>query len=137
MGIVTFTLLSNESFLNEQKARLSVAIAARLCLGLSHLREHKFRHSFRGTLNQFCDCGCEIKATAPFCLHCYQFSTERITFLKKIKSIDTSMLNQSDSNLTKTFLFGGLRKHITINKLIINATTDLLLDTIRFDVPLF
>ena len=38
-------------------------------LGLSHLREHKFKHSFQNTLNPFCDCGCEIETTAHFPLH--------------------------------------------------------------------
>ena len=38
-------------------------------LGLSHLREHKFKHSFQDTLNPFCDCGCEIETTAHFPLH--------------------------------------------------------------------
>ena len=45
-------------------------------LGLSHLREHKFKHSFQDTLNLFCDCGCEIETTAHFPLHCTQFYTE-------------------------------------------------------------
>ena len=26
-------------------------------LGLSHLREHEFKHSFQDTLNPLCDCG--------------------------------------------------------------------------------
>ena len=31
-------------------------------LGPSHIREHKFKHSFQDTLNP--DCGCEIETTA-------------------------------------------------------------------------
>ena len=38
------------------------------------------------------------------------------------------MLSQSDSNLTKTFLFGDPR-----NTLVINASIDFVLDTKRFD----
>ena len=44
----------------------------RLCLGLSHLREHKLRHSFQDTLNPFCSCGLDVETnthfffTAPF-----------------------------------------------------------------------
>ena len=33
-------------------------------LGPSHLREHKFNHSFQDTLNLFCDFCCEIERTA-------------------------------------------------------------------------
>ena len=101
----------------------------RLRLDLSHLREHKFKHSFQNTLNPFCDYGCEIKITTNFLLHCPQFSTERSTLLNKIKSINTSMLSQSDSNLTKTFLFGDPRN----NTLVINASIDFVLDTKRFN----
>lgn len=61
-------------------------------LGLSHLREHKIKHTFQDTLNSICDFDCKIKTTDHL-LHRLQFSTERSTFLNKIKSIDTSMLN--------------------------------------------
>ena len=39
-------------------------------LGLSLLREHKFKHSFQDALNPFCNCGYEIETTAHFPLHC-------------------------------------------------------------------
>ena len=55
-------------------------------LGLSHLREHKFKYSFQDTLNPFCDCGCEIETTAHFPLHCPQFYTERNTLSTKSKA---------------------------------------------------
>ena len=45
-------------------------------LGLSHLQEHKFKHSLQDTLNPFCDCGCEIETTAHFPLYYPQFYTE-------------------------------------------------------------
>ena len=59
----------------------------RLGLGLSHFREHKFKHSFQDTLNPFCDCGCEIETTAHNPLHCPQFSTERNTLSTKSKAL--------------------------------------------------
>ena len=46
-------------------------------------------------------------------------------------------LNQSDSNRTKTLLFGDPRNNTTINTLIINPTIDFVLETKRFHVPLF
>ena len=33
----------------------------RLRLGLSHLRDHKFKHCFQDTLNPLCDCGNDTK----------------------------------------------------------------------------
>ena len=46
------------------------------------------------------------------------------------------MLNQRDLKLTKALLFGDPRNNITIDTLIMN-TTDFILDTRRFGVPLF
>ena len=61
--------------------------------GLNHLWEHKFKHSFKDTVNPFCDCVCEIETKAHFHLHCPQFYTEPNTLLSKIEGIDTSLLN--------------------------------------------
>ena len=55
--------------------------------GLSHLREHKFKHSFQDTLNPFCDCGCEIEKTAHFHLHCPSFILSETTFSAKSKAL--------------------------------------------------
>ena len=91
----------------------------RLRLGLSHLREHKFKGSFQDTLNPFCDYGCEIETTAHFPHHCLQFYTERNTLLNKIKRSDTSILNQNNSNFTKKLVFGDPLNSATINTLIL------------------
>ena len=45
-------------------------------LGLSHLREQEFKHSFQDTLNRFCEFVCEIETRANSPLHCSQFYTE-------------------------------------------------------------
>ena len=39
---------------------LGIKLLRRLCLGLSHLHEHKFRHCFKDTLNPLCECGKDI-----------------------------------------------------------------------------
>lgn len=41
----------------------------RLMLGLVHLCEHRFKHSFHDMLNLFSDCGSESKATIHYLLH--------------------------------------------------------------------
>ena len=109
----------------------------RLQLDLSHLREHKFKHSFQDILNPFCDCSCQIETTVDFLYPCLQFSIEKSTLLNKIKSTDTCMLDQSDSNLNKSLVFGGPHDNTTINTLIINAIIGSVLNTKRFDMPLF
>ena len=47
-----------------------VKLLTRLRLGLSHLREHKFKHDFQYTLNPVCSCGNNIETLAHFLLHC-------------------------------------------------------------------
>ena len=56
-------------------------------LGLSHLQEQMFKHSFQDTLNPFCDCGCEIETTVHFPLYCLQFYTERNSLSTNSKAL--------------------------------------------------
>ena len=42
----------------------------RLRLGLSHLREHKFKHSFQNTLNPFCSRSLDVETNTHFLLYC-------------------------------------------------------------------
>ena len=83
----------------------------RLRLGLSHLREHKFKHSFQDTINPLCSCGLDIESTEHFLLHCPQFVNERRTLLSTIGNINYNLLKNTDSNLTQTLLFG--KRHLT------------------------
>ena len=83
-----------------------IKIPSRLRLGLSHLREHKFKHSFQDSLNPFCSCGkVEVEASSHYLLHCSNYSEERLALLNTIKSIDTHILQQSDSKFTSVLLF--------------------------------
>ena len=53
--------------------RTEICLVTRLRPGLSHLREHKFKHSFWDTLNLLCICGNESEFRERFLLHCPQF----------------------------------------------------------------
>ena len=77
-----------------------------LRLGLSHLREHKFKYSFQDSLNPICSCGNDIETSAHYLLHCPNFSNERSTFLNIIGSIDRNILTRSDPTVTETLLYG-------------------------------
>ena len=79
----------------------------RLRLGLSHLRERKFKHSFQDSLNPICSCGNDIETSGHFLLHCPNFSNERSAFLNIIGSIDKNILTRSDSQVTETLLYGN------------------------------
>ena len=46
-------------------------LLTRLRLGLSHLREHNFRHNFNDTIDPFCLCGTNsVETNEHFLLHC-------------------------------------------------------------------
>ena len=84
-----------------------VKLLSRLRLGLSHLREHKFKHSFQDSLNPFCSCGkVEVETSSHYLLYCSNYSEERLALLNAIKNIGISILQQSDSKFTSVLLFG-------------------------------
>ena len=77
-------------------------LLTRLRLGLSHLREHKFKHGFQDSLNPICSCGNDIETLAHFLLDCPHYSHERSTFLNTTRKI----FEKNDLQITETFLYG-------------------------------
>ena len=55
-------------------------------LGLSHPRDHKFKHGFQDCLNSLCSDGIEVGTIAHCLLHCLNNLHERKTLLDNIKS---------------------------------------------------
>ena len=49
----------------------------RLRLGLSHLREHKSKHTFQDSINPLCSCSLDAESTIHYFLHCLLFTIER------------------------------------------------------------
>ena len=72
-----------------------IRLLTRLRLGLSHFREHKFKHSFKDSPNPLCFCGNEIETSTHYLLYCPTYTNERMTLLNKIKSINCSILKFS------------------------------------------
>ena len=59
-----------------------IKLLTRLRVGLSHLREHKFRQNFQDFLDPFCNCSQHVEITIHFFLHCSNYSNQRkILFL--------------------------------------------------------
>ena len=109
----------------------------RLRLGLSHLREHKFKHNFQNTINPICDCGLDIETTAHFLLRCQIYDHSRSTLFAKLRLLDHSILDLNTDKLSRVLLFGNSDYDIKTNALIINYTTEYIVETKRFDGPLF
>ena len=102
-----------------------IKLLSRLRLGLSHLREHKFKHSFQDSLNPFCFCGKgEVETSSHYLLYCSHYSNERLALLNAIKNIDMSILQQSDSKFTSVLLFGDTSFDNNKNTFILDATKD-------------
>ena len=64
----------------------------RLRLGLSHLRKHKFKHSFQDTIIFLCNGGQNIESSTIFFLPYLFFIIERRTLPSTISSLDSIRL---------------------------------------------
>ena len=110
-----------------------IRLLTRLRLGVSHLPEHKFKHSFQDCLNTLCFCRNEIETSTHYLLHCPTYTNERMTLLKKIKSINCSVLEFSDADVTKMILFWDNTLSDSCNTLILYSTIDYIISTKTFD----
>ena len=114
-----------------------IKLVTRLRLGLSHLREHKFKQSFQDTLNPLCSCGLGIETSSHYFLHCPLFHAERSTLLNNINENDSTIFNKSDSVVTWILLYGNESFKDEVKLLVLNPTVDFVLATNRFDEPLY
>ena len=110
-----------------------IRLLTRFCLGLNHLCEHKFKHSFQDCLNPLCFCGNEIETSTHYLLHCPTYTNKRMTLLNKIKSINCSILKFTDTVVTKILLPRDNTLSDSCNTLILNLTIDYIIFTTRFD----
>ena len=114
-----------------------IKILSRVRLGLSHLRQHKFKHSFQDTLNPICNCGQDIETPCHYLLSCPNYDVERNALLNNIRQIAPNILNYNDSQLTQILLFGDTSFNSETNTSILNTTIDYFLSTKRFSNPIF
>ena len=115
---------------------IGIKLITRLSLGLIHLREHRFKHNFLDCLNPICCCGKDIETTVHYLYYYPTFSDKQSIFLSNIRSIDENILSGDDSQISEALLFSISSFNNTKNTSILNATTDYILLTKRFDVPL-
>ena len=108
-------------------------LLTRLRLGLSHLREHKFKLNFQDYLNLISLCGNEIENSAYYLLHCPTYTNERLTPMNKIRSINCSILESSDAAVTKILLFGDNTLSNSSNNFILNSTIEYMISTQKFE----
>ena len=109
----------------------------RLRLGLSHLRDHKFKHGFLDSLNPICSCGFDIETACHFLLRCPNFINERSPLLSNVSRLTKDQLPSCDTSVIKLFLYGDDSLDLLTNTLILNASFDFILSSRKFDGPLF
>ena len=83
-----------------------IKLLTRLRAGLSHLREHKFMHSFQDTLNLICNCGKDIENASHYLLHCPDYLQERKTLLNTINCFVPNIFYFNNDHLTDILLYG-------------------------------
>ena len=76
------------------------------------------------TLNPLYSCGLDIEMTSHYFLHCPLLHAEQSTPLNNINEIDSTILNKSESVVTRILLYGDESFKDEVNFLIFNATID-------------
>ena len=110
---------------------------SRLQLGLSHLRDHKFKYSFQDCLNPIFSCNIEVETTAHYLLHCLDYLHQRETRLENIKSVPPNILKQNYLFISNVLLFVDTSLDGSLNTIILNATINYIISTKRFNDSIF
>ena len=105
-------------------------------LGFNHLCYYKCKHGFLDTVYTFCRCSPATENTVHYFLHCPNISTARNTFFNEITIVDGSIIDQDDIKISQTFLYGKPTYSVN-DKLILNESIKYILETKRFDGPIF
>ena len=67
---------------------MGIKLVTRLCLGLSHLQEHKFKHSFQDTLNPLCNSVMDVESSTHFLLQWPSYINETCTLMSNLNRIN-------------------------------------------------
>ena len=113
---------------------ISIELITRLRLGFSHLREHKFKHSFQDTLNPLCSCSTEAESTSHYFPRCHFFDALRPTLMNDFRNNDSDLPVLIDENLRNNLLYSNDDK---TNQVILMHVIRYIKDSQRFDEPLF
>ena len=82
---------------------LGIKLLTRLCLGFSHLREHKFNHNFQDTINLLCSNSLESKSTTHFFLRFQNLKNLRKCLMNELIKIDSCILTLDEKSFQICF----------------------------------
>ena len=96
----------SSNFIFNSHSPNGITLITTLRLGLSHLREHKFRYNILDTLNPVCSCGDDIENTIHYLLHCPNYLDERRIFKGNLleKTFMVKMISKSQNCSYLAFL---------------------------------
>ena len=114
-----------------------IKLLTRLRLGVSHLREHKFRRNFADILNPLCPCSIKPETTMHFFLRCHFCNVIRASLMSDLLNIDSSLSTENDEKLLDILLYGNSKLNTVTNQNILICTLKLIKDSYRFDNSLF
>ena len=104
-------------------------------IGIKYLT--RLRIDFLDAVDPLCSCSTAFENTVHYFLHCPNFSTAQNTFLNEIAIVDRSIIDQDEIKIIQTFLYGNPTYSVNDNKLILDASIKYILETKRFDGPIF
>ena len=103
---------------------LGIKLLPRLRVGLSYLKEPKFKNDFQNFMDPLWSCGNNIQSTIYLFLHCTNLTFQRQKFLNEIHSIDSDILAQKETSIIKSLSFGKQKKGIIKNTIGFILSTD-------------
>ena len=103
---------SPQQYFNDPKS-LGLTYLTRLRVGLSHLREHKFRHNFWVSLNPICYCGNAVETTKYYLLYCSNLKNERHFQLQNVRTVNPNLISMNENALTNLLLYGDNKTNNT------------------------
>ena len=89
--IISYSLFDPFCSIFDNNNKKGIKLMTRLLLGLSHVCEHKFKHSFQDCLNAISSCVYEIETTTQHLFNCSIYKNERMILLDKVRNIKTSI----------------------------------------------
>ena len=127
---------SSSSLFFDWHNRIGIKYITHIRLGLSHLREHKFKRRFNDTINPICNCVNDVESAIHFFLNCLLYSNERRTFLSSLVNIDDKLFGNANCSLTQTLLFDNTTFNVKDKTKIISLTIDYIMSAKISDGPL-
>ena len=127
-----------ENFLFSVYDKLSVKFLTILRLEFDHLKEHKFWHGFKHTLNPLCTFGAKVETIEHFFLNCQLYSTYKSELFDNIVNVVQQLFNLTAKDQVFVLLYSSQRNNSeNLNQNIISFVIKYLKSTARFDRFMF